>query len=365
VPARRVALALLVVLAAACAVGPRPGLPVARSHRALDDRTCEDVYTIERPPRGRWDRIGVHRLARCDDDDRRAPVVLYLPGMHMNGTLPADPRAVEVRRLLAAAGVHVWSVDYRTHVVPADTSLDDLRTLASWTADVFADDAVAAAALAHTVDRGPFYVAGFSFGAGLAYRLAARDHVLDGLVILDGVPPDGRMPVPVGDGSNPAIDVGGSRLPYADRQRLLAAVLEDPAGPSRLAGFATAGDALADIIFTARSFGGTGGLSAAKTGTTDVRSLAALLATYDRWWPRAAFGGAAVAPARRIRVLAFASTTISRDWVGRVRTGAVAFGGPDADVRELPAHGHLDVLIARDVDRLVAAPILAFVAASR
>jgi hypothetical protein len=96
-----------------------------------------------------------------------------------------------------------------------------------------------------------------------------------------------------------------------------------------------------------------------------VRSLAALLATYDRWWPRAALGGAAAVPAGRIRVLAFASTTIGPAWTARVRGGALAFGGDDAQVRELPGYGHLDVLIGRDVGRLVVEPILAFVAASR
>ncbi len=281
--------------------------------------------------------------------------------MHMNGELPADAGATDIRRLLATAGVHVWSVDYRTHVVPADASPDELRTLASWTADLFADDAVAAAALAQTVDRGPFYVAGFSFGAGLAYRLAARDFAMAGLVILDGMPPDGR-PTPPGE---PAIDVGGSRLPYVERRQLLAAVLADTAGPSPLLGYASAGDALADVAFTARSFGGAGGLSAAKSGVTDVRSLAALLAGYDRWWPRGALGGPPVVPARRLRVLAFASTTITPEWTARVRAGAAAFGGDDAEVHELPGHGHLDVLIGRDVERVVAGPMLAFVGVGR
>jgi hypothetical protein len=277
--------------------------------------------------------------------------------MHMNGELVRDERAVDFRRLLAAAGVRVWSVDYRTHAVPADAAAEDLSALGPWTADLFAADAQAAGSLAHRIDGGPFYVAGFSFGAGLAYRLAARDHPMDGLVILDGMPPDGRVP----QAGDPAIDVGGSRLPYTERQRLLAAVLEDPGGPSPVIGFTTAGDALADAIFMARSFGGAGGLSAAKTGVTDVRSLAALLATYDRWWPRAALGGSAVVPARHLRVLAFASTTMGSAWVERVRVGALAFGGDDAEVHELPGYGHVDVLIGRDVARLVVAPMLAFV----
>jgi hypothetical protein len=228
----------------------------------------------------------------------------------------------------------------------------------TWTADLFTNDAEAAGAIARATDTGPFYVAGFSYGAGLAYRIAARDYPMDGLVVLDGMPPDGRAT----DAGPPAIDVGGSRLPYADRRRLLAAVLEDPAAPSPLPGFASAGDALADVIFTARSFGGAGGLSAAKTGITDVRSLAALLAGYDRWWPRAALGGSPVVPTHRARVLAFSSTTMGPSWVMRVRAGALAFGGDDAQVRELAGHGHVDVLIGRDVERSVVEPLRAFAA---
>jgi dienelactone hydrolase len=357
VPAYRVALALAAVALVSCGIGDRRR-PAVDARRAYADGTCEDVYDVRRPPGGRYDHIGVHRLARCQSGDARAPVVLYLPGMHMNGELPRDERAVDFRRGLARAGVRVWSVDYRTHAVPAEASADDLRALEAWNADLFADDAEAAATTARAIDRGPFYVAGFSFGAGIAYRLAARNHPMEGLVILDGMPPGERALEP----GTPAIDVGGSRLPYAERRRLLAAVLDDPAAPSPLPGFASAGAALADIVFTTRSFGGAGGLSAAKTGVTDVRSLAALLATYDRWWPRAALGGAPVVAAGRLRILAFASTTMGPAWVTRVRAGAVAFGGDDAKVHELPGHGHVDVLIARDVDRSVVAPLLAFVA---
>jgi len=277
----------------------------------------------------------------------------------MNGELPRDDRAVDFRRLLAAAGVRVWSLDYRTHAVPADASPEELRALEAWTAEVFADDAAAAAHVVREVDAGPFYLAGFSFGAGLAYRLVARNAAVDGLVVLDGMPPDGRTPEP----GAPAIDVGGSRLPWFERARLIAAVLESPAAPSPLRGFATAGDALADAVFTARSFGGAGGLSAAKSGVTDVRSLAGLLATYDRWWPRAALGGPPVVPTRPLRVLAFASTTMGPAWTARVRGGARAFGGEDAKVHELPGHGHVDVLVGRDVGRLVVEPIVAFVGA--
>lgn len=354
-------LALGIVVLGACTATVRSG-SVASTRYVRADGLCENAYTLVRPPGGDWDRVGIRRLAPCEARDADAPVMLYLPGMHMNGVLADDASAVDVRRELARAGIRVWSVDYRTHVVPDDADPDALEALGSWTADVFADDAEAAAAIARTIDRGPFFVAGFSYGAGIAYRLAARGAPLAGLVILDGTPPhDGASDDRAPEAALPVIDVGGSRLPYAERRRLLAAVLADPASPSPMPGYVTAGEALADVVFTARSFGGAGGLSAAKSGVTDLRSLATLLATYDRWWPRAALGGSTVTPARRVPVLAFASTNMGPAWTSRVRDGAVAFGGPDADVRELPGWGHLDVLVGRDVDRLVAAPIRAFV----
>lgn len=332
---------------------------VVERHVASDG-LCEDVYACGRPPGGRFDLVGLHRLARCDGTGN-GPVVVYLPGMHMNGLLPHDPTAFDLRRDLAAHALRVWSVDYRTHAVPASASPDALATMTSWTADVFAADARAALAFVRRTDPGALDLMGFSYGAGLAYRLVAGGEPVHGLVILDGMPPDGRA---APEGNGPAIDVGGARLPWAERERLLTAVLNDPSGPSPLPGFATAGQALADVVHGARAFGGQGGLSAVKSGGTDVRALAGLFVLYDRWWPRAALQGPPVvagAPAGGpIRLLAFATTNIGDAWVARVRAGAEAFGGPAAEVHELAGYGHVDVLVGRDAPVLVARPVRRF-----
>jgi acetyl esterase/lipase len=121
----------LVLLAAALACrGPRPeGGAAPCTHlqaerQAYGAALCEDVWTCARPPGGRFDRLGLHRLALCDN--ATGPVVLYLPGMHMNGELPiAEPR-YDLRVYLAEAGVRTWGLDYRTHAVPADASAADL-----------------------------------------------------------------------------------------------------------------------------------------------------------------------------------------------------------------------------------------------
>ncbi len=216
--------------------------------------------------------------------------------------------------------------------------------------------------LVRVEDPGPLYVAGFSFGATLAYRLAADGVPMDGLVILDGVPPDEHAAT---EGAGPAIDLGSTRLPFTERRRLLAAVREDPAGPSPVPGFTTAGDALTEIVHGARAFGGNGGLSAVKSGRTDVRALARLLSTYRRWWPRAATADHAVSPRPVARLLAFATGNMGDAWTARIRAGARAFGGDQAEVRELDGYGHVDVFVARDAHERVWAPIRDFVAGRR
>ncbi len=352
-------LALVLAAVSACRglspEGPKGNCTHVQAERELYGAVlCEDAWTCTRPPGGRFDRIGLHRLALCQGAS--GPVLLYLPGMHMNGELPVvDPRA-DARLYLAAAGVRSWSLDYRTHAVPADTPADALEVMRKWRHDLFVEDAAWAAGFVRGADQGPFFLAGFSQGATFAYRLAGRDDVpLEGLLVLDGaVGEDRKM-----DEGAPAIDVGGARLPYAERARLLADVIADPARPSPIVGFANAGSALANILYSAPSFGGEGGLSNARDGVSDVKAVATLLRSYDRWWPRAALAsGSKPRPSRPVRVLAFASTNMGPAWVERVRASARAFGGSDARIVELPGYGHLDVLVGRNAAEDVFEPSL-------
>ena len=260
---RAVVVGFVALLAALGCRGPRPERPPGSCTHVHAERElqgavlCEDVWSCVRPPGGRFDRVGLHRLAACQDAN--GPVVLYLPGMHMNGELPITEPRYDFRVYLAAAGLRTWGLDYRTHAVPADAGSADLETLRRWSADVFVDDAAWAAAFIRGTDPGRLYVAGFSQGAAFGYRLAARkDEPLAGLVILDGAAGGGRGP---GEGG-PAIDVGGARLPYPERARLLADVAADPTRPSSVVGYRTAGEALADILYSAQSFGGQGGVAA-------------------------------------------------------------------------------------------------------
>src|SRR5205814_4641836 len=143
---------------------------------------CEAVWTRARPPGGPYDGLGLHRRGLCEN--ATGLVVLYLRGMRMSGELPISEPRHGLRVYLAAAGARTWGLDYRTHVVPADASAADLGTLSRWTAGLFADDAAWAASFVRGQEPGPLHVAGFSQGAALAYRLAAReDQALAGLLI--------------------------------------------------------------------------------------------------------------------------------------------------------------------------------------
>ena len=364
---RAAALVLALVLAFACR-GPSPGSTGAscrrvRAERVVEGATlCEDVWTCERPPRGEFDTVGLHRLAACDAP-ADAPVLLYLPGMHMNGELPFNEPRNDLRLFLAVRGVRTWGLDYRTHTVPPTATPQELQTLSRWTSDVFRDDAAWAAAFVKAADGRLDHVAGFSQGAVIAYDLAAR-RVSPGmtLVILDGALPTDRDVPPGG----PAIDVAGGRLTYPTRRALMDAVIADPDGPSPLAGFPSAGEALRKVLYAAQSFGGRGGLANTYDDVSDLRVLATLLRSYDRWWPRAAVGGDAPSPpTASVPVLAFATGRLGPAWTERVRTSAEAFAKGKATVVELPNYGHLDVLVAREAAHDVFLPAFEWIQAPR
>jgi len=349
---RATALLVLVVAAAGCG-GSRTRVTrdtsgaacmrLSSQRQVRGETLCEDVFTCIRPPGGLVDRIGLRRLALCSG--AAGPVVLFLPGMHMNGELASTDARYDLRLYLAQAGIRAWSLDYRTHNVPANATQEQLTALSTWSRAVFLQDADWAVAFVRGADPGPLYLAGFSYGAGLAYALASSgDQPIAGLIIIDGVPSGSDRT----EGGGSAIDVAGSRLPYADRERLLRAVIASPNSPSPVGGYATAGAALADIVYTSPAFGGQGGLSAARNGVSDVRVLAQLLDTEDRWWPGAASSGAATGgPSRKLPVIAFASGNMGPGWSAQVRDGAKQFGGDKATVRDVPLHGHLDLLVGR------------------
>jgi hypothetical protein len=141
---------------------------------------------------------------------------------------------------------------------------------------------------------------------------------------------------------------------------LLAAVIAAPDGPSGDPAFATAGERLASILYTSRTFGGRGGLSDALHGCADVTALARLLATYDRYWPAAAAPEAtpAIGPRRSTPVFVAMSGNMTPLFRDAAETSARAVGGDATTVVRLPGCGHLDVLVGRAAPEVVFAPLL-------
>lgn len=374
-------------LALSVAMGPGASA-IARAARAASDRPAHAGFVSAQAPRalkgapgiyewyyvakrGRspFDRIGLHHVASGPKAPAHPEVVLlYLPGTNMNGEIVPDDPSYSMPLYLAAHGVDVWTMDYRTHFVPADTPAAKLGEMARWTDGVFEGDIAAAARFVSAETGQPkMFVAGFSRGATFAYLYAAlHPKRVAGLVILDGFIP--RRPAQSRPAGRVADDVGGRHLTYSKRQALMRAVIRDPGGPAPLPKYKTAADNLAHVVYGAGGFfGGHGGLANPLGGFSKPSVLARVLITYDRWWPAVQDYGnpfdsrvMARLGASKIPVIAFTSTNISRDWPAEVATSARATSSPDVIVKRLKGWGHLDVICGTHAKAEVYAPVLAW-----
>src|SRR5258708_2643239 len=123
-------------------------------------------------------------------------VMLYLPGTNMNGEVAIDDPRYSMPLYLAAHGVDVWTMDYRTHFVPPDTPAEKLAVMTGWTNRVFESDIEAAAVfISAKTHNEKLFIAGFSRGASFAYLFAAtHPQKVAGLRILQGFFP--ALPAP-------------------------------------------------------------------------------------------------------------------------------------------------------------------------
>jgi pimeloyl-ACP methyl ester carboxylesterase len=316
-----------------------------------------------------FDRIGLHRIA-CGPAAPAHPeiVMLYLPGTNMNGEIAVDDPRYSMPLYLAAHGVDVWAMDYRTHFVPPDTPAAKLAVMMGWTNRMFDGDIEAAVAfvIAQT-HSGKLFIAGFSRGASFAYLFAAlHPQSVAGLVILDGFIP--RRAAPAMPAGRVADDIGGRHLTYEKRRALMEAVIRDPGGPAPLPKYESAAENLEHVVYDADGvFGGHGGLANPQGGFSDASVLARMLIGYDRWWPAVQdydnpFDASALARLRasKIPVIAFASTNISAQWPAMVTESAAATGSADVTVKRLVGWGHLDVICGTHAESEVYAPLLAW-----
>ncbi len=316
-----------------------------------------------------FDRIGLHRLAASSKST--GPVLLFLPGTNMNGVLPMQDPRHWLPLYLAAHGVEVWTLDYRTHFIPPDTRQDQLSEMRGWTDEMFESDIDAAVDFIRTTTgQRRLFIAGFSRGAAFAYLYAAaHPRRVAGLIILDGfiLTPSGYKAMA---GKSPApgyaTDIGGRSLTYEKRKALLELVIRDPGAPAPIAKFHSARENLEHVVYDSKAFGGRGGLANPIGGYSDAVTLAHVLLTYDRYWPAVQDSEDPLTAAMRQRlaaskipVLAFSSTNIAPDWPAQVKKSAAATGA-NPSVIVLGGWGHLDVLCGTDAEKQVYAPALAW-----
>jgi pimeloyl-ACP methyl ester carboxylesterase len=342
----------------------------------------ETVWSIGRPPAGPFDRIAVHRYRGA------RPVqaaLLYLPGTNMNGVAAVKDESHNLWLFLAARGIEVFALDYRTRFIPTATAPAALASLKGWGVETFVGDIAEAAALTRRESgREKVFVAGFSRGVFLAYAYAGTEvDRVAGLVVLDG-PFKNHAPKQQFDATAAlqkleaagvwGADVSGS-LGWDKRQALMEAVSQNPAAPATDPKFKTLGDQLAHLLHFAWR---PGGLTNTLGGLSRPQILATLLAGYDRYYPSVQdVDGRAIADRDddprtavddawgelKVPVLLFASTGMGGDFLLNAIYSADKSGSADVTLNVLERYGHLDILVGETARRDVFEPTLAWIMA--
>ena len=327
----------------------------------------ESVWTASRPPHGEYDRIALRRFVKAGGAGVERPVFFYLPGTNMNGAAALTEERHNLWIYLAARGLDVYTMDYRTNAVP-ETPPADMSFMEGWTYGAFVDDIAAAVAQAKRISgRDRVFLAGFSRGVSLAYLYAAERWRSDlcGLVMLDGGLKSPR-PSAAFDLEKAraellaqkrfASDVSG-RTGWTGRQELMRRASSTPAGEATDPKFKDAREQLASVLYNAWR---PGGLANPVEGYSDASVLATLLAGYDRFYPAIQdIEGRALSdfddhPALPyddklrevdVPVLTFNSTGMGLQFVlSGVYTPSLLATG-DVSVHVLEGYGHLDVLV--------------------
>ena len=316
-----------------------------------------------------FDKIALHRIAKGPNPPAHPEaVVLYLPGTNMNGELALDDPRYSFQVYLAEHGVDVWSMDYRTHFIPAETPPSDLSELAGWTNDLFESDIdTAAKFVSEKSGHSRIFVAGFSRGVEFAYPFAAmHPERVAGIIALDGFIPTHPMRTePVAPGQY-AEDIAGKHLTYDKRYKLVQMVIENPDQPAPIPKYKTARENLEHVMYDAAP--GNGAFANMPGGYSDAVVLAKLLIAYDRYWPSVQDGDNPFTPqllaslkASKIPVIAFASTNFGAHWPGQVEVASKSTGAPDPSFTRFDNWGHLDVLAGTKSESQVFAPTMAWI----
>lgn len=308
---------------------------------------------IAKPGPTEYDEIALHRIALGRRAElHRAITVLYLPGTNMNGEVALGNPRYSFPVYLAAHGVDVWTMDYRTHFVPGAVPVSVIApVMRRWTNELFAGDIESAAEfILNQTKSDKIFVAGFSRGVEFAYLFAAiHPAQVRGIIALDGFLP--RHPGTQQPPDRIVDDIGGAHLTYEKRRMLMQFVIDNPDGPAPIPKYKTARENLIHVVYDAKDFGGHGGLANPVDGHSDPVVLARLLIGYDRYWPAVQdYENPFTLPrlqalkASKIPVIAFSSTNIATDWPAWVYASAMATGTSNPTFTKFPGWGHLDVL---------------------
>lgn len=375
-------LALALCLAACGPGADEPQWAVVQAERPLIDgaKVSETIYATARPPGGRFDTIRVHRYRAAG---KPIASLLFLPGTNMNGASALTDERHNLWLWLAARGIDVFALDYRTNAVPPATEIGTLGEMKGWTSELFMSDVRAARDLMLRESRAaPVFVAGFSRGGVLAFALAAEDKSLAGLIVLDA---SFKSAAPEAFDAGAAMaaqetkgiwasDVGGRRG-WDSRQALMDAAAENPDSPALDSAYPTIGAQLANVLQTAW---GEGALANPEGGVSKPQILARLMRAYDRYYPaiqdiemkRSAQLADDPATAlddgwgeMAMPVIAFASTGMGAAWQANIRHSVEGSGSKDVTLSVLDGYGHLDVLVAETAPELVFQPLRDWIAA--
>ena len=331
----------------------------------------ESVWTRACPPHGQHDYIAVHRIRSADTPSHAArSVFFFLPGSHHHGDVVVTDERYDLRLYLAQRGVETWTLDYRTHFITREQIFDS-SFMQDWTAQVFIEDAAAAADFVRqTSGVQKIFVGGYSRGATFAALMAARYSRQDvlGLALLDGYArePPGSRAMYRERAKTPtwfADDLERRYVPYRRWIKMLQDTLAEPDGPDFMPVhlFENRAEMLKHFLFVSPTYGQQGGLSNAKGGYADILVLARIFLHQDRYWPRVQnhggfelqrhladtkFDYASALGELNVPIIAFASSNMDKagiGWAGRDTARATA--SRDVQYCLLQDWGHLDVLL--------------------
>ena len=351
------------------------------SHK-LAPGVAKTAWNARVPDGGEFDRVGLHRYGPSDGKVR--VVLLYLPGTNMNGTSAGPDESSNVFLYLAARGIAVYALDYRTRAVPHDYA-GSLEFMRGWTLETFVEDADSALGFAAGQDEGvPLFAAGFSRGVSIGYGLLnVTPLTLAGFVALDGgfkhyapaAPFDRKAAMArLTESGRWASTLSRSRS-WENRHQLMLRTYTNPDGPAMDGKSPSMGAQLSNTLYNAW---GPGVLANPRDGISDVAVLARLLDTYDWFYPAVQnIDGRSVAsqvddPTTRIDdrwgkltvpVLYFGATNFGTESLLSGIYSASRAGIEDVTIHVLENHGHLDVIVGKRALENVFEPTLRWIEA--